>query len=128
MSNEVDELLTLTRDLLLAIDTRDWAAYEQLCDSQLSAFEPEANGHLIVGLPYHKFYFDLPKSAARRQSSISSPHVRICDGGTAVVSYTRLVQSLSSDGAVAESASSETRVWTKTAGGWKHVHFHRSPA
>lgn len=34
---------------------------QELCDGSLTCFEPEAVGHLVEGLPFHKFYFDLPK-------------------------------------------------------------------
>jgi Calcium/calmodulin dependent protein kinase II association domain len=39
----------------------DYEGYTKLCDSELTAFEPEAVGHLVVGLPFHQFYFDNSK-------------------------------------------------------------------
>ena len=30
----------------------------KICDSHLTAFEPEALGNLLEGLEFHKFYFD----------------------------------------------------------------------
>jgi hypothetical protein len=44
----------------------------------------------------------------------------------AVVSYVRLVQSLSEGGVPATSNFEETRVWQMHEGKWQHVHFHRS--
>ena len=42
----VQELLAVSRRLLESIDRQDWAAYRELCDSTITAFEPEAVGHL----------------------------------------------------------------------------------
>lgn len=120
------ELLTLSRKLLTAIDGGDWATYASLCDESITCFEPEALGHLVAGLPFHKYYFDLPAGKTPKQSTIASPHVRIV-GDAAVVSYTRVVQKLDGQGSPVSVAAMETRVWQKTASGWKHVHFHRSP-
>ena len=127
MSADV-ELLELSRKLLNSIDTGDWATYVSLCDSSITCFEPEALGHLVGGLPFHKFYFDLPATATKpaRQSSIASPHVRLM-GDSAVVSYVRVVQKLDASGGPVSVAAMETRVWQKTSAGWKHVHFHRTP-
>ena len=74
------ELLDLSKKLLVAIDTGDWKTYTTLCDkSRITCFEPEALGHLVAGLPFHKFYFDLPASGTKpaKQSSISSANVRV---------------------------------------------------
>lgn len=127
MSAEV-ELLELSQKLLHSIDTGDWATYVSLCDASITCFEPEALGHLVTGLPFHKFYFDLPATATKpaKQSSIASPHVRLI-GETAVVTYVRLVQKLDGGGSPLSTAAMETRIWQKTSGGWKHVHFHRTP-
>jgi calcium/calmodulin-dependent protein kinase (CaM kinase) II len=126
MTTPETELLALSRKLLTAIDNGDWNAYAELCEESLTCFEPEAVGHLVAGLPFHKFYFDLPPGNAPKQSTMASPHVRIC-GDAAVVSYVRVVQKVDSQGTPVSAAAMETRVWQKTAAGWKHVHFHRSP-
>ena len=122
------ELLELSRELLGAIDAGDWQAYASLCDSSITCFEPEAMGHLVAGLPFHKFYFELKGSPSMpaKQSTIASPFVRVM-GDSAVVTYVRVVQRVDSTGAPLSSAATETRVWQKTTLGWKHVHFHRSP-
>jgi len=127
MSAEV-ELLELSQKLLHSIDTGDWATYASLCDTSITCFEPEALGHLVTGMPFHKFYFDLPATATKpaKQSSIASPHVRLI-GETAVVTYVRLVQKLDGSGSPLSTAAMETRIWQKTTNGWKHVHFHRTP-
>ncbi len=120
------ELLDLSWKLLKAIDGGDWATYASLCDESITCFEPEALGHLVAGLPFHKYYFDLPAGKTPKQSTITSPHVRVI-GDAAVVSYTRVVQKLDGQGSPVSAAAMETRVWQKTASGWKHIHFHRSP-
>ncbi|RLS80687.1 MAG: DUF4440 domain-containing protein [Planctomycetota bacterium] len=127
MSAEV-ELLELSRKLLTSIDAGDWKTYVSLCDESITCFEPEALGHLVAGMPFHQFYFDLPGTPTKpaKQSSIASPHVRLM-GDAAVVSYVRVVQKLDGSGAPLSTAAMETRVWQKTTAGWKHVHFHRTP-
>jgi calcium/calmodulin-dependent protein kinase (CaM kinase) II len=120
------ELLLLTRQLLDSIAQRDWATYQSLCDPSLTAFEPEAVGHLVEGLEFHQFHFQLKSNAQPVQTTIASPHVRLL-GDVAVVSYVRLIQR-ASDGGVTTVAFEETRVWQRGANGWKHVHFHRSIA
>jgi calcium/calmodulin-dependent protein kinase (CaM kinase) II len=128
MSPIETELLGLSEQLLRAIDSGDWAAYAALCDASITCFEPEACGQLVAGLPFHKFYFDLAAGAkpSPRQSTMASPQVRVM-GDAAVVCYVRVVQKLDGTGSPVSVAAHETRVWQKQAGGWKHVHFHRSP-
>ena len=53
-----DELLLLSERLLQAIDSKDWETYTQLCDVSLTAYEPEALGQLVEGLPFHYFYLN----------------------------------------------------------------------
>ncbi len=126
MTADEQAVLDVSAKLLKTIDAGDWKAYAALCDDSLTCFEPEARGNLVAGMPFHKFYFDLPSSGGPRQSSISSPHVRVM-GDVAVVSYIRLVQKLDANKDPVTAAVEETRVWQKQGKGWKHVHFHRSP-
>lgn len=120
-----EELLRLTQRLLESIAERDWATYSELCDPSLTAFEPEALGQLVEGLPFHRFYFDLGGGRAAHNTTICSPRVRVL-GDVAVVTYIRLNQRLHDDGVPATTGSEETRIWHKKNGAWKHVHFHRS--
>ena len=128
MSAAEQELLKLSRQLLTAIDAGDWKSYVALCDDSITCFEPEALGHLVGGLPFHQFYFDLPGTPTKpaKQSTIASPHVRVM-GTAAVVTYVRVVQKLDASGAPVSTCAMETRVWEQQASGWKHVHFHRTP-
>jgi hypothetical protein len=119
-------LIELTQKLLESIAAADWQTYRSLCDPSLSAFEPEGRGHLIEGLDFHRYYFDLGAAKVPRHTTMSSPHVRVM-GEVAVVSYVRLVQSLDEIGGPRTSHFEETRVWQLKQGQWQHVHFHRSP-
>ena len=121
-----DELLALNQRLLDSIAAGDWQTYEELCDPTLSAIEPEGRGHMIEGLDFHRFYFELGPSKGPRNTTMSSPHVRLM-GDVAVVSYVRLVQSLDESGSPRTSHVEETRIWQLQQGKWQHVHFHRSP-
>lgn len=118
-------LVDLCQRLLDAIAAGDWATYSELCDPSLTAFEPEARGHLVTGLDFHRYYFAGETSGARVQNTIVAPHVRRWDDA-AVVSYVRLVQRQTAGGASETLAFDETRVWRRQADGWRHVHFHRS--
>ena len=122
----IAELLELNERLLDAIADRDWEAYDELCDPTLSAFEPEACGHLVEGLEFHRFYFDLESTESPRNTTMSMPHVRLLGDDVAVVSFQRLVQKLNAEDAPVTARFEETRVWHRQNGRWQHVHFHRS--
>lgn len=122
-----DELLDLNQQLLDSIAAGDWDTYQELCDPTISCFEPEARGHIVQGLEFHRFYFDLGPSDGPRTTTMASPKVRLM-GDVALVSYVRLVQSLDAGGSPVTSHYEETRVWQMQQGKWQHVHFHRSPA
>jgi hypothetical protein len=125
MTDPKNELLQLTQRLLDAITSGDWAAYQELCDPSLTAYEPEAPGQLVEGLAFHHFYFELGGVRGRHQTTVCSPHVRLM-GDSAVVCYARLIQRVGPDGAAVTVATTETRVWQRQNGRWRHVHFHRS--
>src|SRR4051812_10805242 len=110
-----DELLELNQQLLESIAAGDWETYQELCDPSLTAFEPEARGHLIQGLEFHHFYFDLGPAEGPRTTTMASPKVRLM-GDVALVTYVRLVQSLGEGGAPVTSQFEETRVWQMQQG------------
>ncbi len=126
MSDHTAELLKLSQELLNSIAAGDWEKYAKLCDPSLSCFEPEARGHLVEGMAFHRYYFDLQPSTSPRNNTIASPHVRVI-GDTAIVCYVRLTQKLDGSGNPVTVATEETRIWQKQPQGWRHVHFHRSP-
>lgn len=123
---QVEELISLNYRLLEAIDKGEWDAYAKLCDPTITCFEPEAEGHLVAGMDFHQFYFKLEGPKRSKQSTISSPHVRII-GDAAVVSYVRVVQRVNEQGVPVTVAANETRIWQRHDGSWRNVHFHRSP-
>jgi calcium/calmodulin-dependent protein kinase (CaM kinase) II len=120
-----DELLELNKRLLDSIAGVDWEAYQELCDPTLTCFEPEAAGHLVSGMEFHQFYFQLDGAQEPFNITMASPHVRVL-GDVAIISYVRLNQTVSAEGEPATQAVEETRVWQNQDGAWKHVHFHRS--
>jgi calcium/calmodulin-dependent protein kinase (CaM kinase) II len=122
----IEELLSLTNRLLEAIATGDWETYQLLCDPTLSAFEPEARGHLVEGMEFHHFYFALDCPRKPVNTTIAAPHVRMLGEDVAVVSYIRLIQSVEEAGQPRTSRFEETRIWQRQDGQWRHVHFHRS--
>lgn len=122
----MNDLIELTEKLLQSIAEADWPTYESLCDSTLSAFEPEACGHLVEGMAFHRFYFELESGSKHHQTTIVQPHVRMLGDDVGIVSYNRLLQKVSDSGEPVSFCFEETRVWQRQADGWKHVHFHRS--
>ncbi len=124
MPDAIQELLALNQQLLESIAKADWETYERLCDPSLTAFEPEALGHLVEGMSFHRFYFHL-KPSGPRNTTMVSPQVRLL-GDTAIIAYVRLVQKLDEQQQPVTVECEETRVWHKGPHGWRHVHFHRS--
>lgn len=124
MDEQQAELLQLSQRLLDSIEQGDWETYEALCDPSLSCFEPEARGHLVEGMEFHRFYFERPIPSA--STTICAPHVRMLGDNAAVVSYVRLLQLVDHQGAPQTRRFEETRIWQRQPSGWRHVHFHRS--
>lgn len=121
------EIIDLTYQLIESVVQSDWQTYSQLCADDLTSFEPEAEGYLVQGMPFHKHYFDMQTKSpyAGVTTTISCPHVRVM-GDVAVIAYVRLSQRASSDGSSQTVTSRESRVWQRIDGKWRHVHFHRS--
>lgn len=127
MPDAAAELIALNHRLLDAITSGDWKTYAELCDETLTCFEPECLGHLIHGLEFHKFYFDLPPGPdGPTNTTMCDPHVRFLGPDSAIVCYIRLTQKVGAQGPVSMQVN-ETRIWQKNNGQWRHVHFHRSP-
>src|SRR3974377_1921169 len=102
------ELLQLNQRLLDGIARADWKTYEELCDPSLSAFEPESQGQLVEGLPFHRFYFNLGGVPGEQNTTMASPHVRVM-GDVAVVAYVRLNQRVDGQGSPVVRAVGEGR-------------------
>lgn len=122
------ELIELSRQLLISIGQGDWASYAALCAEDITCFEPEARGHLVEGMDFHRFYFELGGHMGANQSTMAAARVKLLGDSAALVTYTRLVQSVDEQGDPGTRAFEETRIWEKIDGAWKHIHFHRSCA
>lgn len=121
-----EELLSLTRKLLECLASGDFAGYTELSDPGLTGVEPQTFGQVVEGLDFHRFNGKfMPLDRSQHNTLMLTPRVRLM-GDSAVVSYTRVNQRVTRDGALQLTASIETRVWHKQAAGWRHVHFHRS--
>jgi calcium/calmodulin-dependent protein kinase (CaM kinase) II len=126
MTAEAAEIVALTHRLIEAIGSADWDTYQQLCDPNLTCFEPETLGMCVEGMAFHKFYFNRRPTPGQANVTLCDPKVRVM-GETALIAYVRLVQRGGPDGGAETVGYQETRLWQKQAGQWKHVHFHRSP-
>ena len=90
---DVRDLEIVNQRLLDAIASGDKLTYSVLVDDAVTAFEPEACGHLVTGKAFHKFYFELAEAAGEpaSASTIVEPRYRVF-GDAAVVTYVRLQQ------------------------------------
>ena len=121
-----ESLVAVNQRLLEAIADGDWNTYQELCDPNLTAIEPESEGLVVEGLGFHKFYFDLGGVRGKHNTTVHKPQVQII-GETGILGYVRLVQCLDEGGRPRTVANAETRVWKWTGSAWVHVHFHRTP-
>lgn len=55
---QTDDIVNLTQDLIDVINRGDYESYIRICDAEMTAIEPESFGNLVIGMPFHKFYFD----------------------------------------------------------------------
>lgn len=122
------KIIDVTHKLIYAINNGDYKTYTELCDKDLTSFEPEAKGNLVTGIPFHKYYFDnlMSKRTEILNTTLISPHVITLSKESACITYIRLTQMVSSDHRPVSYQSEETRVWIKRESGWVNVHFHRS--
>lgn len=122
------EIIKLTEQLLQAITSGNYEDYTNLVDPHLTSFEPEALGNLIVGMDFHKFYFDhvLSKNNKPVNTSILNPHVHLLGEDAACIAYVRLTQCIDRSGLPMTIQSEETRIWQRKDSKWQNVHFHRS--
>jgi calcium/calmodulin-dependent protein kinase (CaM kinase) II len=127
------ELLAVNQAMLDSVIQGDWDTYARYCSNDLSCFEPETNGVLAEGLPFHRFYFDddVPESPNKStqdkspQITMARPHLRWLSPNTAILSYTRLTQRFC-NGVATTTSCCETRVWEQQQSTWKQLHVHRS--
>jgi len=122
------EILTLNQTLLESVARGDWSTYAELCSDALTGFEAETNGVLAEGLPFHRFYFELPGGDGAPTPvtvTMARPHLRWLSDDAVVLSYTRLTQRLQQGSPITASCC-ETRIWQRLNGRWQQVHVHRS--
>ena len=123
------EILAINQAMLESVSTGDWEHYNQVCSPEISCFEAESEGHLVEGLPFHRYYFKLPSQSPSAPSPVSvtmvRPHLRWLSDDAVVLSYTRLTQKMH-NGEPITARCCETRIWQRSEGTWKQVHVHRS--
>lgn len=124
------EIIKATEQLIECINSGDFDGYTKICDSHLTAFEPEALGNLLEGLEFHKFYFDnvMGKNCKAVNTMIMNPHVHLLGEDAACIAYVRLTQYLDKQCQAHTQQCEETRVWQRKDSKWLCVHFHRSGA
>ena len=72
-----DVLLQLQQAQLDAIGAGDYPAYQQLCHPALTCFEPEAKGHLVEGMAFHRTYFENQGAGSKvLRNTMCRPKVR----------------------------------------------------
>ncbi|KAK3089215.1 hypothetical protein FSP39_001802 [Pinctada imbricata] len=122
------EIIKLTEQLIAAITGGDYEAYTKFVDPTVTCFEPESLGNLIVGMDFHKFYFDhvLSKNNKPVNTSILNPHVHLLGEDAACIAYVRLTQLIDRSGVPMTVQAEETRIWQRKDGKWQNVHLHRS--
>ena len=122
------EILTLNQTLLESVARGDWSTYAELCSDDLTCFEAETNGVLAEGLPFHRYYFELPGGDGVPMPvtvTMARPHLRWLGDDAVALSYTRLTQRLQNGDPITASCC-ETRIWQRLNGRWQQVHVHRS--
>ncbi|XP_067928672.1 calcium/calmodulin-dependent protein kinase type II delta chain-like isoform X2 [Watersipora subatra] len=122
------EIIKQTELLIGAISAGNYEEYSRLCDPNLTCFEPEAAGHLVEGMEFHKFYFDnvLPSYSKTSNTTIVHPHVILLGEDAASIAYNRLIQYIDRAGLPRTMQCEETRIWQRKDSNWVNVHFHRS--
>ena len=123
------EILAINQAMLESVAKGDWETYSQVCSDDVSCFEAESEGHLVEGLPFHRYYFDLPSGDSASPSPVTvtmaRPHLRWLNDDAVVISYTRLTQKLHDEAPITATCC-ETRVWQRIGQAWRQVHVHRS--
>ena len=128
LSESDREILALNQTMLESVVSGDWNRYASFCADDVSCFEAESDGLLVEGLPFHRYYFELPGSDGAPSPvnvTMARPHLRWLGDSAVVLSYTRLTQRLVS-GEPITARCCETRIWQKINRSWKQVHVHRS--
>lgn len=123
----IEMVLQANRMLINSITTRNWTVYKELVSKTMTCFEPEAEGVLVEGLEFHRFFFDIPlaKTTPAPNTTLLNEKCKMLGQSAALVTYVRVVQSMV-NGAPQIKKSVESRVWQKVDGKWVNIHFHRT--
>lgn len=121
--SDTDEIHRLLLRLLHAIREGDVDTYEEICDENLSCFEPETKGHNINGLAFHNIFMSNSKIEQPYHIELVNPVIKVF-GDTAYAAYT-LIQQVYKDNSFTITSVNETRIFHRI-GNWKLIHFHRS--
>ena len=121
------EILDINQAMLESVAAGDWENYSRVCSPEISCFEAESEGHLVEGLPFHRYYFELPSQSTTTpvRVTMARPHLRWLSDDAVVISYTRLTQKIH-NGEPITTRCCETRIWQRNKGTWLQVHVHRS--
>lgn len=82
------EVVESNARLLQAISQADFLTYSLLVDENLTCFEPQACGHLVRGVPFHKYYFQ-----RNRNNNAEAENVSIVDPDVKVIGDVRQIAS-----------------------------------
>lgn len=129
MNLKEEFFIELTKKLLFYIDNQDWEGYLSLTDENLSCIESETSNKIVLGLDFHKFFFQKNDLSSKTTftSLICDPHVKIF-ADSALITYIRKLaihDGLADKPRTLEIA--ETRIWRlQECDSWKMVHFHKS--
>ena len=91
------DIIRVTEQILDAISSGDFEGYTELCDPNITAFEPEALGNLVEGIEFHRFYFDNFSALSRSKSAsvtILNPQVHLLGDDAASIGYIKVTQTL----------------------------------
>ena len=144
-----NDIIDVNQRLLNSIAAGDFETYQELTAEDITAIEPESLGHPVLGISFHRYYFDLyshENMTSKKEEqpiipnviSMSNPHVRWLGGGccsdgcgegtAAIITYIRLDQTMTPEdvNGPRTKTMSETRVWENRDGKLINVHFHKS--
>ena len=125
-----EELLEISSRMLQAIHSGDTETYRSLCAPDLSCFETDIAPYRIDGVDFHlsliQEMHDRNMYDKLVRFDMLTPLVQVY-GETAIITYTRLMTYRTETTPIFRSFN-ETRVFVRSAEGWKMVHFHRSDA
>jgi calcium/calmodulin-dependent protein kinase (CaM kinase) II len=110
--------------LLHAIRSGDNDFYKKHVSADLTCFEPESQGHIVDGLPFHEFFMTNFKNEDPYHLELIRPTIRVY-GDTGYTAYTMVILK-KTEGKAVMTKVNETRIWNKQDGIWCMVHFHRS--